>query len=297
MELIDTHVHFWDQRLMNYPWLHAGVPHPILGDIDAIKSPLYDVPALLAEARFAGVRKVVHVEADAKTPDPFAEPSCVRGMVAHSLADGASLPVSMVVHADLGSPTSASDITAFGAAPDVAGIRDFGVAGYLRDPAAAPAFADNLRAMAAAGLILDLDCAWEDMPMAYELASAHPGLTLVLEHIGYPRRRDDAYFGDWAPAIRRLAAAPNVHCKLSGLGMTDRAWTTASLQRWVDTALDTFSPARCLFGSNWPVDRIASSYDALANAFGELIADLPPADQRAICVDNAEALYFQEAPR
>jgi predicted TIM-barrel fold metal-dependent hydrolase len=287
MELIDTHVHFWDQRLLSYPWLQAGVPHPILGDIDAIKSPLYDAGALLAETRFAGLRGAVHVEADAKASDPFAEPSWVRGMAARS-----PLPVSQVVHADLCSPGSAGDVAAFGAAADVVGIRDFGVVGYLRDPASAPAFAANLDAMARAGLILDLDCAWEDMPLAYELALAHPELRIVLEHIGYPRRRDDAYFTSWAPAIRRLAAAPNVHCKLSGLGMTDRGWTIGSLRRWVATCIEAFGPGRCLFGSNWPVDRIASSYDALTDAFAELIADLPFAGQRAILVGNAQALYF-----
>lgn len=287
MELIDTHVHFWDQRLLSYPWLQAGVPHPILGDIDSIKSPLYDADALLSETRFAGLRKAVHVEADAKAPDPFAEPSWVRGMAASS-----PLPVSMVVHTDLGSPTAADDIETFSAAPDVVGVRDFAVAGYLRAATSASGFDANLRALAEAGLILDLDCSWEDMPAAYELAVAHPGLPVVLEHIGYPRRRDDAYFNDWAPAIRRLATAPNVHCKLSGLGMTDRGWTTGSLRRWVATSIEAFGPGRCMFGSNWPVDRIASSYDALVEAFGTLISDLPAAEQHAICADNAEALYF-----
>lgn len=287
MELIDTHVHFWDQRVLSYPWLQAGVPHPILGDIDAIKSPLYDAGALLAEARFAWLGKAVHVEADARAPDAFAEASWVRDMAA-----GTSLPVSMVVHADLGSPASAADIAIFGAACDVAGIRDFGVASYLRDPSGTPAFGANLHGLEEAGLILDLDCAWETMPLAYELAVAHPRLRIVLEHIGYPRRRDDVYFSDWAVAIRKLAAAPNVHCKLSGLGMTDRGWTTRSLRRWVATSIEAFGPARCLFGSNWPVDRIASSYDALVAGFGELISDLSASERHAICVGNAEVLYF-----
>ena len=215
---IDSHLHFWDQRRsdLRYPWLQAGVAHPILGDIDAIKSPLYDAFAFRAECRFAGVDKVVHVEADVRAAGPDVEPAWAR-----STASEASLPTALVVHLDLGDPVTAGRVGGLSTQKDVRGVRDFGVVEYLRDPAGAPGFEASLRAMEEAGLVLDLDCSWEHMAAARKLAEEHEGLKIVLEHIGYPRRRDDTYFASWSPAIRDLARAPNVQCKLSGLGMTD----------------------------------------------------------------------------
>lgn len=292
MELIDTHVHFWDQRRddLCYPWLQPRVGHPILGDIDAIKTPLYDPEAFLAETRFAGVVKAVHVEADAQAASTASEPDWVQ-----SVAAQAGLETAIVARLDLGTPVAAEQVRSLGRHPGILGIRDFGLAAYLSgntDPATARAFSASLQAMDEAGLLLDLDCAWQDMAAARRLAQEHPGLRIVLEHIGYPRRRDDEYFASWAPAIRDLALAGNVHCKLSGLGMTDRAWTVESLRRWVITALEAFGPSRSMFGSNWPVDRIASSYDALVAAFRELISSCSASEREAICGANADTLYF-----
>jgi predicted TIM-barrel fold metal-dependent hydrolase len=289
MRLVDTHVHFWDLRRsdLRYPWLEAGVPHPVLGDIDNIKSPLYDIAAFHAESRFAGVEKVVHVEAAARTANPTVEPDWVR-----SIAVNAELPVAIVVHLDLSAPSAAEEVKRLAERPDIRGVRDFGVVHYLEDPAQVPDFEANLKAMEDMGLLLDLDCAWEHMARAKVLAEAHPRLQIVLEHIGYPISRDDAYFADWSAAIRQLGAARNVYCKLSGLGMTDLRWTVESLRRWVISSVEAFGPSRCLFGSNWPVDRIASSYDALVAAFLELISGYGPDEQERICRTNAEQLYF-----
>lgn len=292
MGLIDTHLHFWDQRRddLRYPWLQPGVAHPILGDIDAIKSPLFDPAAFLAETRFAGVDKVVHVEADARPANVMSEPDWVQ-----SAAATAGLETAIVVHLDLGTSSAAEHLRSLGQRTSVRGVRDFGLAAYLSgtsDPDTAPLFEANLRAMAEAGLLLDLDCVFQDMAAARRLAQEHPRLTIVLEHIGYPRRRDDEYFAHWSGAIGDLALAPNVHCKLSGLGMTDRNWSVESLRRWVTTSIEAFGPSRCVFGSNWPVDRIASSYDALVAAFFELIGTCSAAEQEAICSVNAQKLYF-----
>lgn len=292
MRLIDTHLHFWDQRRddLRYPWLQPGVAHPILGDIDAIKSPLFDAAAFRAETRFAGVDKAVHVEADARPASLMSEPDWVAAVTTE-----AGLQTAIVAHLDLGAPAAAEQVRSLASRPGIRGVRDFGLAGYLggtSDPAAAAAFGASLQAMAEAGLLLDLDCAWEDMAAARTMAQEHPQLTVVLEHIGYPRRRDDEYFASWSPAIRDLALADNVHCKLSGLGMTDRDWTVESLRRWVMTSLEAFGPSRCMFGSNWPVDRIASSYDALVTAFLELTGTCSASEQEGICSANAEKLYF-----
>jgi predicted TIM-barrel fold metal-dependent hydrolase len=73
--------------------------------------------------------------------------------------------------------------------------------------------------------------------------------------------------------------------------MTDRDFTAESLRRWVETCLEAFGPSRCMFGSNWPLDRIASSYDALIDVFIELISGCSSTEQQAICSGTARQLY------
>lgn len=288
MNIVDTHVHFWDLRLqeVSYPWLEPGVLHPIIGNIDGIKSTLYDPDAFWAECRFSGVTTAVHVEAAARSVDPLGEVKWLLQLPKH-----AQLTFAIVAQADLGAETAHEHIGALKAIPEVRGVRDFGLFDYFRSPEAHPGFESGVASLDGAGLLLDLDCAWEEMAAAKRLAEAHPDLPIVLEHVGYPHRRDDAYFHDWNKAVRALATAENVYCKISGLGMTDRNFTTASLQRWVETCIEAFGPRRCLFGSNFPLDRIASSYDALIDVLFELISPCTSDEQEAICNGTARQLY------
>jgi predicted TIM-barrel fold metal-dependent hydrolase len=282
-------VHFWDlsREGLPYGWLQPGTGHPVIGNIESIKAPLFDGYAFHAESRFTGVERIVHVEAAAGAAHPDVESAFVR-----EAAAAAGLPCALVVSLDLSSPVAVQTLAALGQQADVRGVRDFGVVEYLDRADGAPEFHAALEAMGRADLLLDLDCDYQHMAKAREMAERHPELNVVLEHIGFPRARDDAYFSSWSSAIRHLAGAPNVSCKLSGLGMTDREWTVASLRRWVDTCLEAFLPPRCLYGSNWPVDRIASSYDAVVAAFGELIGGLSESERHAIWFANAERLYF-----
>lgn len=288
MEMIDTHVHFWDLRRgeVSYPWLAPGTRHPVLGEIDQIKSPLYDAESFIAESRHAHVTKVVHVEADARSSKPRAETDWVEDMARVS-----GFPTAIVAHVNLAAPDASDRLAAERNCKLVRGIRDFGMTPYLVDPASRPRFEDGVRALEASGLLLDLDCAWPEMAAARKFAARHPSLTIVLEHFGYPRRRDTEYFSSWRTGIHELALAPNVSCKLSGLGMTDRRWTIESLRPWIETCIESFGAARCMYGSNWPVDRIASSYDAMVAAFHELIAGCNNEEREAICSGNAKRIY------
>ena len=288
MELIDTHVHFWDLRRseISYPWLSPGEPHPVLGEIDQIKSPLYDAYAFIAESRHSGVTKVVHVEADARSDNPRAETDWLEAM-----ARSQGMPNAIVAHVDLAAPDVGERLASERTCALVRGVRDFGTTRYLQDSSSVPGFEHGVAALEESGLIFDLDCAWPEMPAGRDFAQRHPALTVVLEHIGYPRRRDPEYFAQWSQGIRILAQAENVSCKLSGLGMTDRSWTIDSLRPWVETCIEAFGPQRCLYGSNWPVDRIAGSYTAAAATFLELISDCTEAEQEAICSGNAARVY------
>lgn len=288
--IIDTHVHFWDLRTprenLDWVWLPAGLDHPILGNIDNIKSLRYDIEGVWAEARFADVESFVHVQAAIGSSDPVEETRWLEEM-------RATAPVSFAIvgHVDLTTPHMTEQLDQHQAAsPVFAGVRDFAI-----EPAIAEGNFDALQAglqqLAKRNLVLDMDCEWQNMPAGLELARKHPELNIVLEHIGFPRSRDDEYFASWSAAIRELAAAPNITCKVSGLAMTDTRFTRASLEPWVKTCYEVFGPDRIILGSNWPIDRLYSSYDVIMNLYRDYMADYTAEEQEQMLRGNAARLY------
>ena len=98
---------------------------------------------------------------------------------------------------------------------------------------------------------------------------------------------------DWAAALREVATYPNVSCKLSGL-VTEANWTSWSaedLRPYIERALEFFGPKRLMFGSDWPVCLLASSYPKVLESFRSLLADLAEEDRNRIFSENATEFY------
>lgn len=288
--IVDTHVHFWDLRNprenLDWVWLPAGLDHPILGNIDNIKSLRYDIEGIWAEARFADVESFVHVQAAIGSKDPVEETRWLEEMRAQ-----APVPFSIVGHVDLTTDEASRQLDGHQeASPMFAGVRDFAI-----EPALAARDLDALdagmRELVKRDLLLDMDCEWPNMSAGLELARRHPDLKIVLEHIGFPRSRDDQYFASWSSALTQLAQAPNITCKVSGLAMTDPRFTRQSLQPWVVTCLDAFGPDRIVLGSNWPIDRLYSSYDVIMDLYRDYMSQYSIAEQEKMLAGNARTLY------
>jgi predicted TIM-barrel fold metal-dependent hydrolase len=285
---IDTHVHFWDLKhpRLTYGWLAPDAVHPILGDIDGIKSTRYEAEHWWAEARFAAAEGVVHVQAAVGTPDPVEETRWLTAMHART-----GYPNALIAHADLGEASIAGVLDAHQESALMRGVRDFSTEPRLAAGEISRAFDHGLRELASRGLVLDLDCEWPQMANAAKLATAHDDLVIVLEHIGFPRSRDPEYFEAWRDAMSVLAGAANVYCKISGLGMKDPLWTLDSIRPWVRQCVEAFGPARCVIGTNWPVDRLYSSYDAIADAYRACLSEYSDAEQQQILAGNARKVF------
>ncbi|MDT5016253.1 MAG: hypothetical protein QOD39_2413 [Mycobacterium sp.] len=287
--VVDSHVHLWDLKHpeLRWDWLGRDTVHPILGDIDAIKSVKFDAAALWSEARFADVSAFVHVQAAIGSPDPVAETQWIDEQFAASGLRGA-----IIAHADVGEPSLVKVLDGHAEASGIfTGVRDFASEPYLAQAELDSRYEDGLRELTRRELVLDLDCEWPNMDAAARLAGRHPDLRIVLEHLGYPRERNGAYFRSWAAALGRLAGADNVFCKISGIAMTDRRFTFGRLAPWAERCLEVFGPERCLVGSNWPVDRIASSYDVIMDFYRDTISGLSSSEQAKILAENAESVY------
>ena len=84
---------------------------------------------------------------------------------------------------------------------------------------------------------------------------------------------------------------PNTVIKISGLGMVDNRWTADSIRERVLTCIETFGVERAVFGTNWPVDRLFSSYGDVLDAYAEIIRDFSDAEQDALFNGNAKRIW------
>ena len=173
---------------------------------------------------------------------------------------------------------------------------------------------DNYRAgarvLARKGLSLDIWLYSPQLPELADLAKAVPGVTIVLNHIGGLLRvgpyanRDDEVLATWRSGIAAVAACPNVDIKLGGIGMprTGFDWhartkpigseeLAESMAPFMNYCIEQFGPVRCMFESNFPVDKVAYSYNVLYNAFKRLSKGYSDAERVAMLHDNATRIY------
>jgi predicted TIM-barrel fold metal-dependent hydrolase len=281
----DTHVHFHDLRepALHYSWLLPGTePDELLGDYAAIRSERYWPDDFIAETRFQDVDRVVHVQAALGIEDPVEETAWLQ-----RFHDRLGVPHGAIVYVDLSAPDRDEVLRRHLEYPITRGVRDFRYDGYLADER----WREGFGRLGELGLICCDDPAVDEAATVAQLAREHPGTTLCIDHACMPQRRDDDYFRFWSAAIRELAAPPNVVMKISGLGQADHRWTIESLRPWVLECVEAFGVERCFFGTNWPVDRLFSSYGDVLDAYAEIVADLPEADQRALFSENANRTF------
>jgi predicted TIM-barrel fold metal-dependent hydrolase len=285
LAFVDTHVHFWDLNHPDttYAWLTPDFVHPILGDIDAIKFPLYDGAAYRAEIEGANVTKAVHVQAALGSEDPVDETIWLQQQF-----ESSGFPHGIVADANLSAPDVERTLERHAeASPLLRGIRDFGEGDYL----VSEDFARGYAKLGEHGLVCDLDCFWENMGKARDLAQRHPQTVMVLDHAGFPLERTDEYFESWKRGISTLAEADSAVVKISGLAMGDNDWTVDSIRPWVMHCIEAFGVERSFFGTNWPVDKLYSPYAQVVDAYAEIVADFSHDEQVALFSGNAERVY------
>lgn len=286
--ILDTHIHLWDTKHpeLKWVWLDKDASHPILGNIDAIKSVAFTLNDVWSEARFSGISGFVHIQAAIGSPDPVTETKWLT-----SMAKSASVPMRIVGDSPLNAEGAIAQLKRHQKSPLFVGVRDFNAEPMLARKEILPQYEKSLAYLTKEELVFDLDCEWMNMDGAYDLAKRHPDLKIVLEHIGFPRSRDGEYFKNWKAAIKRLAKAPNVTMKISGLPMTDPRGSLQSMRKWAETSLEVFGPKRTILGSNWPVDRLYLSYATIIEFTREYISSLSPSEQANVCNKNAAKLY------
>jgi len=118
------------------------------------------------------------------------------------------------------------------------------------------------------------------------------GLTVVIEHTGWPRSDSDEERALWRVGIDALAAlGDNVVCKLSGLAMPLECMTVDAFAPWLEYAIEAFGVDRCMFASNFPVDATYGTFDELYEVFSSVTAGLDSESRAKLFAENAERIY------
>ena len=141
-------------------------------------------------------------------------------------------------------------------------------------------------------LVYDILIYERQLAPSIEFVDRHPELVFVLDHVAKPRIRDGA-MEPWADLMRQMAERPNVSCKLSGMATeADWAnWTESQLIPYLDVALEAFGPDRLMFGSDWPVARLAVEYGPWVKLMTTYLSKLSLSEQAAIWGENAIQAY------
>ncbi len=171
-------------------------------------------------------------------------------------------------------------------------------------------FRAGFKHLRARNLSFEVWCAHTQIPDALSLARAFPDTVIILDHFGGPigtgpyAGRQDEVLAYWTGQIDELARCPNVMMKLGGLNMEVNGYgwqhratppTSAELaaatRRYFDHAIAAFGPTRCMFESNFPVDKLSCSYTVLWNAFKRLAAGYTAAERASLFHDTAARVY------
>lgn len=281
MDVIDSHLHFWDPARLDYPWLAEMRPlrrafHP--DDLDTgpyrFSGQTYRlVAAVFVEAGGCGA----HATAEIDWVEELAERwPTLRAIVAYAPlergADAAEAVATLARHRL------------------VTGIRR-NVQDESPGFTATDDFTAGVRLLADAGLTFDLCVRHHQIAEVTELARRVPEVNFVLDHLGKP----DVAGGrlePWRTDLARLAELPNTVCKLSGLA-TEAApgWADADALPYLRHALAVFGPDRCMFGGDWPVATLATDYPRWVGVVAAALADRPEADRRAVFAGTARRVY------
>jgi L-fuconolactonase len=275
-------VHFWDRRRFDYEWLtgeSAVLQRDFLPD---------DLARELDSLTRVSPAGVVVVQADCLPAQGLDEVAWF-----HLLARSGTAVLGVVAQAPLERGRACEPVLEqlVGTAPLVSGVRRLlqdEPPGFVSDPS----LLDGVRLLGRHGLVMDLCVRQHQLGEVAGLVDRCPDVEFVLDHLGKPRLTADD-FAAWSGLLTRLAAHPNVRCKLSGL-MSEAApgqRTAAGLRPWLEHALAAFGPERCMFGSDWPVLTSAAGYDQWCEIVLDTIAELSEAERRRVLSATAHETY------
>jgi predicted TIM-barrel fold metal-dependent hydrolase len=298
--IIDAHIHLWDLGMDRHPWLRpTGGAIQALGDLAPIRRN-YLVDDYRRDAANQNVVASVHIEAARdRADDPLEEIEWLE-----TLDKSSGVAARYIGFADLTAPDVAAVLDRLSEVKRCVGVRQM-LSWHPTEPARSFAprrgIANEERFRHGVALLARHDQLLEFMLYPYQaeevarLALDFPNQSFIVNHCGSPIDRDGEGMLRWKEGLRRLGSAPNVLIKISALTAYDPSPTPESLREVAFHCIECFGVDRSMFGSDFPVGRLWTSYDAIFDGFKAIVRDFSEAEQSALFHDNARRVYRMDA--
>jgi L-fuconolactonase len=272
--VVDSHHHFWDLKLFDYPWMPEG---------ENVLRRNYGPSELAPLLKEAGVDKTVVVQAHQSVEE-------ARWLL--RVAAETPFVAGVVGWVDLTDPQVGRTLDELQKDSLFKGVRHIWHDEPDDDWLARPAAVRGLNEVARRGLAYDLLVRPRHLRYVEPIMDAVPDLRAVIDHIAKPDIK--AHMVEpWLSSLRRVANIPGMMCKVSGM-VTEadhQKWTPQDLRPYIAHVLGMFGWDRLMFGSDWPVCRLAGSYAQVIGAAREGLASLRPHEKSAVFGGNAASFY------
>jgi len=290
-EFVDAHHHIWRQA--DLPWLIGPMQPRIFGAYEPIRRD-YPIEEYLADLAGCGVTRSVYVQTNWAN-DRFEDETAWVQHTAHEYG----WPHAIVAFADFDVEDARPQLDRLAKCPLVRGVRmqlhwhENPLYRFAARPdlCADPKLRRNIARLANYGLSFDLQVFSPQMADAARLVEACPDVTFILQHAGMLEDRSPQGRMVWLAGMQELAACPNLVCKLSGLGTFIHRNDPAHIAEILGEAVALFGAERCLFGSNFPIEKLWTSYRELVDAYRAAAASLRPEQREAVFGDTAMRVY------
>jgi L-fuconolactonase len=278
LSIVDSHVHLWNPAQLRYAWLDEL---PVLNRTF--------LPANFAAASAkANAGKIIFVECGCEPAQSLAEVDWISG-----LAKNEPRLKGVVAYVPLEKGEAVrTDLEKLADRPLVNGVRRNLQSEHDLEFCLRPEFITGVKLLAEFGFTFDVCIRHEQLRAAVELVRRVPQVNFVLDHFGKPDVRAKK-IEPWATDLKTLAALPNVVCKISGLATEAdwNHWQVADLKFYFERTLECFGFDRVLFGSDWPVATLATSYERWLETVRDFFSFAKDAERIKLFQTNAERIY------
>lgn len=284
---IDAHHHLWDLDKVHYPWLAAKGEKRFFGQPDPIRKN-YLVKDFALDHQYQ-ISQSVHIQVGAS--NALKETELIHRLSQSYQSGDLCCPSAAVVAIDMRQPSIEQQLAPHLAYNITRGARDI-IGKSPEENKSLPTFIpdiwlNNWQYLASKSLSFDLQLTSEQYNIVLKTLERVPELKVAICHLASPWDQSTLGFHFWKTSMKAFAKLPNSYMKLSGFSMFKHSFDSESYKRYAHTAIDIFGPQRCMFGSNFPVDKLYISYADLFTQWQEITS--------VYTIDEANYLASQTA--
>lgn len=286
---IDSHHHLWHLSHVQYPWLNARGEKRFFGQPDPIRKN-YLVDDFIADHQL-NISQSVHIQVGAAPGEELKETAWLD----QCHLENKHYPAKAIVALDMLATNLEQQIDQHQQYNITQGVRHI-IGKNPEENKNMPDFCQkqwlvSFKTLVKSQLSFDLQLTEEQYEDVFNTLSKVPELNVAICHLASPWDQSKQGFLRWKLAMKKFAQLPNCTIKISGFSMFNHGMVEDKFTDYAHTAIDIFSPKRCMFGSNFPVDKLYITYQELMRIWQSIANRYSGDDQDNICANSARKFY------